>query len=136
MTSSITLTRPVVIKSIVTESFKRSYTAELEDALKRVEELIRQIEVQIRRLDLERHITEQSRALRQQLEVERARQEAYRADLQARLREVQSLELNSEFAQGTVESLVEVKVGDNLFHKLTRAEIVLKDGIVMEIREG
>jgi len=34
-----------------------------------------------------------------------------------------------------VESLVEVKVGDNLFTKLSRAEIIVKDGIIMEIRE-
>jgi hypothetical protein len=30
---------------------------------------------------------------------------------------------------------VEVNVGDNLFTKLGRTEIVVKDGIIMEIRE-
>ena len=34
-----------------------------------------------------------------------------------------------------MESVVEVKVGDNLFTKLSRAEIVVKDGIILEIRE-
>jgi hypothetical protein len=132
----ITISRPVVIKAIVTEGFKRTYMQDLEEALRRVEALEQQLDSQIRRAELERSITPQVRALRQQLEMERARQEAARAELQVRLREAQQLELNTEFAQGTVESLVEVNVGDNLFTKLGRAEIVVKDGIVVEIRDG
>ncbi|MDQ7819847.1 MAG: YlqD family protein [Armatimonadota bacterium] len=132
----ITISRPVVIKAIVTEGFKRTYIQDLEEAIRRVEALEQQLDSQIRRAELERTITPQVRALRQQLELERARQEAARAELQMRLREAQQLELNTEFAQGTVESLVEVNVGDNLFTKLGRAEIVVKDGIVVEIRDG
>jgi len=132
---TITIARPVVIKAIVTESFKRLYTQELQTALARVEELVTQIDTQMRRTELERQITPQSRAIRQQLELERARQDATRAELQARLREVEGLELNSEFPQGTVESFTEVSVGDNLFQKLGRTEIIVKDGIIIEVRE-
>ncbi|HEU4797501.1 MAG TPA: YlqD family protein [bacterium] len=131
----ITLTRPVVIKAIVTESFKRLYVQDLEDAIKRVDTLVAQIDTQIRRTELERQLSPQSRAVRQQLELERARQEAAKAELQMRLREAEGLELNSEFPQGTVESLVEVSIGDNLFNKIGRTEIIIKDGIVLEIRE-
>ena len=132
----LTVSRPVVIKAIVTESFKRLYIQDLEDAIKRVEAIEQQVDTQIRRTELERQISPQSRAVRQQLELERARQDATRAELMMRLRDAQQLELNSEFTQGTVESLVEVSVGDNLFSKLGRAEIVVKDGIILEIREG
>lgn len=132
---SITISRPVVIRAIVTESFKRLYVQDLEEAIKRIDALVQQLASQIRRTELERTVTPQARAVRQQLELEHARQEAARAELEMRLREAQQLELNTEFAQGSVESLVEVKVGDNLFTKLGRAEVVVKDGIVMEIRE-
>lgn len=131
----LTVSRPVAIKAIVTESFKRLYIQDLEDAIKRVEAVEQELVTQIRRSELERQLTPQSRALRQQLELEHARQEATRAELQMRLRDAQQLELNTEFLQGTVESLVEVSVGDNLFTRLSRAEIVVKDGIIMEIRE-
>ncbi|MBI2201125.1 MAG: YlqD family protein [Armatimonadetes bacterium] len=131
----LTVSRPVVIKAIVTEGFKRLYIQDLEDAVKRVDVIVQQLDTQIRRTELERQVTPQARAIRQQLELERARQEATRAELTMRLREAQELELNSEFTQGTLESLVEVKVGDNLFTKLGRTEIVVKDGIIMEIRE-
>ena len=132
---ALTIARPVVIKAIVTESFKRLYTQELQTAIARVDELVTQIDTQIRRTELERQITPQARGIRQQLELERARQEATRAELQARLREVEALELNSEFPQGTVESFTEVNIGDNLFQKLGRTELVVKDGIIIEVRE-
>jgi hypothetical protein len=134
--ASITVQRPVVIKAIVTESFKRLYVADLEDAIKRVDAIVQQIDVQFRRFELERQVNPQSRAIRQQLELERARQDATRMELQARLREAQELELNSEFTQGTIEGTVDLAVGDNLFDKISRTEIIVKDGIVLEIREA
>lgn len=134
--ASITVQRPIVIKTIVTESFKRLYVADLEDAIKRVDAIVQQIDVQFRRFELERQVNPQSRAIRQQLELERARQDATRMELQARLREAQELELNSEFTQGTIEGTVDLAVGDNLFDKISRSEIIVKDGIVLEIREA
>ena len=50
--ASVTVQRPIVIKTIVTESFKRLYVADLEDAIKRVEAIIQQIDVQSRRFEL------------------------------------------------------------------------------------
>ncbi len=134
--ASITVQRPVVIKTIVTESFKRLYIQDLEDAIKRVEAIMQQIDVQARRFELERQVSPQSRAVRQQLDLERARQDATRAELQARLREAQELQLNEEFVQGTIEGTVEISIGDNLFEKISRSEIIVKDGIVLEIREA
>jgi len=132
----ITVVRPVVVKAIVTDAFKRQYLSELEDTVKRLDAIIAQIDTQIRRTELERQITPQARAIRQQLEVERSRQEAARMELAARTKEAEGLELQSEFSQGTVESTVDLSVGDNFFTRLARAEIVIKDGIVIEIREG
>ncbi len=57
-------------------------------------------------------------------------------ELQSRLREAQELQLNTEFTQGTIDGLVEVGVGDNLFDKISRTELIVKDGIVLEIRES
>lgn len=131
----MTVVRPVVVKAIVTETFKKQYLAELEDAAKRLDAVITQIDTQIRRAELERQLTPQSRAFRQQLEVERSRQEAARMELQARIKEANALEINAEFSQGTVESMVALNVGDNFFTRLARAEIIIKDGIVIEIRE-
>ncbi|MBI3997757.1 MAG: YlqD family protein [Armatimonadetes bacterium] len=132
----IMVMRPVMVKAIVTETFKRQYLSELEDTIRRLDAVVNQIDTQIRRTELERQITPQSRAVRQQLEIERSRQEAARMELVARMKEAEGLELNQEFSQGTIESTVELNVGDNFFTRLTRAEVVIKDGIIIEIREG
>ncbi len=132
----ITVVRPVVVKAIVTEAFKKQYLSEIEDTVRRLDGVVTQIDTQIRRSELERQVTPQSRAIRQQLEVERSRQEAARMELAARMKEAEALELQSEFSQGTLESMVELNVGDNFFTRLARAEVVIKDGIVIEIREG
>jgi len=132
----MTVIRPVVVKAIVTESFKKQYLSEMEDTIRRLDAIIAQIDTQIRRAELERQITPQSRAVRQQLEVERSRQEAARLELQARMREAEGLAFNEEFPQGTLESVVEIGVGDNFFTRLARAEIVIKDGIIVELREN
>ena len=70
----ITVVRPVVVKAIVTETFKRQYPSELDDTVKRLDVVLNQIDTQIRRTELERQIAPQARAIRQQLEVERSRQ--------------------------------------------------------------
>jgi hypothetical protein len=105
---SITVQRPIVIKTIVTEGFKRLYIADLEDAIKRIEAVVQQIDVQSRRFDLERQVSPQSRVVRQQLEIERTRQDAARAELTARLREAEELKLNDEFTQGTIEGTTQL----------------------------
>ncbi len=133
--ASITVQRPVVIKTIVTEAFKRLYIADLEEAIRRVDMIVQQIDVQARRFELERQVTPQTRNIRSQLELERTRQEAARIELQARVQEARELQLNTEFTQGTLDGMVDVSVGDNLFDKISRTEILVKDGIVLEIRE-
>lgn len=132
----ITVVRPVVVKAIVTETFKKQYLSELEDTVRRLDAMITQIDTQIRRSELERQASPQSRSIRQHLEVERSRQEAARMELAARIKEAEALMLQSEFSQGTLESTVDLSVGDNFFTRLARAEVVIKDGIVIEIREG
>ena len=132
---SITVQRPVVIKTIVTDAFKRLYIADLEEAIKRVDMIVQQIDVQARRFELERQVTPQTRNMRAQLELERTRQEAARIELQARVQEARELQLNTEYTQGTLDGMVDVSVGDNLFDKISRTEILVKDGIVLEIRE-
>lgn len=49
------------------------------------------------------------------------------------LQQVQTIDLDVEVEQGKVESFFDVAVGDNLVKKL-QVEILIKDGIIEEIR--
>jgi len=50
-----------------------------------------------------------------------------------RLKLISKLNLDEEVVQGTVDGPMDIKVGDN-FDGLNKVEIVLKDGVVIEIR--
>ena len=131
------LKRAVTIKAIVTEQFKNTLKDDLTKTLTRVESAAQQLEFQLRRYipEVAKADLEQAGRLRREIEGERQRHESMRSEIESRLREVRGLEIGSEYEQGTIEGEVEIAVGDNLLEKLTGAEIVLRDGVVQEIKE-
>jgi hypothetical protein len=136
MPQSLNLRRQVLIKAIVTEEFKSQATAELQTALAQVDEQFQQLEFQAKRAvaDLEKKAPDQLPALKGQIEEDRSRLLAAKNDFLQKLNIIGQLELNQEFMQGNVDNFVDVSVGDNLYAKLASPEIVVKDGVVVEIR--
>jgi hypothetical protein len=134
--ASLVIKRPVQIIAIVTEDMKKELTAELSEASDQAQRRIEQMEFQGRRYlaDIQRTNLTQAMAVRQQLEKEKGRYEDVKKELTERIAEVTGLEIGAEYPRGTVESEVEIATGDNLFEKLSATSIVVKDGIVQEIR--
>jgi hypothetical protein len=54
-------------------------------------------------------------------------------DLEAKKAEVSKLELGSVYVQGALEGTVEVKMGDNLFQKISSTSVLIQDGVVLSI---
>ena len=135
--ASLTVKRPVAVIAIVTEQFKQELTKELQEAADDTQRRIEHLEFQSRKYvsDLQRTDLTRAMALRQQLEAEKQKHESLKKELLDRLTEVQGLEMDSEFPRGTIEGTVEVNPGDNLFEKVGNAQIVVKDGIIVEVRE-
>ncbi len=129
--------RPVQILAVVTEELKKELTEELNEAMEGAQRRIEQMEFQGRRYlaDIQRTNLQQAMAVRQQLEGEKQKYEEVRKELQQRVEEIGALELGAEYPRGTLESEVIIQAGDNLFEKLARAQIVVKDGLVQEIRD-
>lgn len=128
--------RPVTVLAIVTEQFKQQLIQELEEGIQQVDAGIEALDSQARRylLQLQSADMAQAGAFRRQVDAEKAKQEGTKAELQARLEESRKLELNSEFPRGTLESFVDVSVGDNLLNRLGRTEIIIKDDVIVELR--
>jgi capsule polysaccharide export protein KpsE/RkpR len=132
------LRRQVVFKAIVTQQLKETLIAEVREAMEEVDEAQNELDRQSRRVMLELQRTDLNRAMafRQQLDLEKRKQDDVKKDLQDRLAEYQSLELNTEFVRGVLEGIVDLQVGENLVDKLTHAEVVVKDDIVQEFRNA
>lgn len=132
----LTLKRIVTIKVIVTEQFKQYLVSELERAIRNLQIQMQQVELYANQYiaDLDtKNMAQQSGAFKQQLAMEKQRQDLAVQELQKRIEEAKRLPLDSEFIQGTVDGLVQVKKGDNLYEKLGAMEVTIKDGIVQKV---
>lgn len=144
MSDSLNLRRQAIIKALVTDTFKQQASAELQAALQQIDMQMQQLEFQGKRAisDLEKkgispagpELTAQLNQLRAQIEEERQRLFAAKNDMMQKLTMIGQLEPGSEFVQGNVDNFVDVKLGDNLYAKLSSPEIIVKDGIVVEFR--
>ena len=131
------LKRVVMVKAIVTEAFKENLTKELDRAAKNLDQQGQQLEFQAKAYmeNLKKKgLLQQLSAFKHQLEEERGKQAAAKADITNKIAESQKLTLGSEFVQGPLEGPVEVQIGDNLYKKVGGAEIIVKDGIIQDIR--
>lgn len=130
--------RTVTLKVIVTEKYKEEQIKALEEAIAEVEQAQSQIEFRSRiyLADLQRQDISRAAAFRRQVESEKERQQEMRERLQEALQEIRSLSIGDEHTLGTVEGFVDLQVGDNFRQKMSGAEIVLKDDVVVELREG
>jgi len=141
--TALTLKRNVTIKAIVTPRLR-------DEAMQQLQNALNQMDVQIQQLDFQgkRAINEVERAsvkplgpeAQQQINNIRAQVESKKAEfLQQKnqflqqLNQVMAWEMNEEIAQGQIESVFEVNVGDNLVERMN-VEIVLNDGIITEVR--
>jgi F0F1-type ATP synthase membrane subunit b/b' len=134
----ITLRRSISVRAIVTEALKQELRDELQQVADEAQRRIDQMETQGRRLLAGLQTTDLTQAMeaRRQLEAERQRHDALKQDIQRQIQEAEKLELGSEYPRGTIEGSVEVQEGDDLLLKLAKSEIVIKDGVIVEIREA
>lgn len=134
---SVELKRIVMVKAIVTEAFRQNLVRELERAVGNLDTQMTQMENQSKNYleDLKKKgLMQKAAAFKHQFEDEKARQTAARSDLLMKTEEAKRLQIGTEFVQGPLEGPVHVAIGDNLYKKVGGAEIIVKDGIIQEIR--
>ena len=130
----LTITRPVLVKTRVTDQYKKLLAVELQQTVARLEMELQQLEFQSRKLlELTKKNPSDAEAAFTQLEQEKQKRLDTRIKLLDKIKEVCKLVNGSEVVQGKVESFVQVQIGDD-WNKTMNAEIVLEDGKVVEIR--
>jgi hypothetical protein len=136
--SSITIKRSIEVIVIVTDEFKEELKTELQLAADEAQRRMDQMELQGRRVlaDLQRTDLNQAMSARRQIEAEKRRGDALKQDIQRQIEEAEKLELSTEYPRGTIEGVAELSVGDDLVKMVTGAQVVVKDGVVVEIREA
>lgn len=137
--SVLHLKQNVIVKVIVTEKFKNDFKDDISRQIDDAESKARDLKASLGRLVIEsagiqNHTYVES--LKARIEEERMIQEALAAQLKEKLKEVESLPIDSVYPYMVVEGQADVNVGDNLLNKISATEVTIKDGIVVEIKEG
>lgn len=128
--------RPIIVTAIVTEALKQEYQQEIEESLGIINERQQELESQSRRYMLQIPSAEMANAFRRQVEEETRKHDSAKKELQDRRSAVEGLKVGERVTYMQLEGYVELNEGDNLRDKLGRAEIIIKDGVIQELRDG
>lgn len=144
MVETIQLMRQVAVKAIVTENFKTQVGNEINRNLAQIEAELQQLDFKGKRAitEIEKRYPQglpaearaQVDSIRVQVEQEKMRLLQLREEMTGQSQALSELPLGSVVTQFTVENPVEVRVGENIFQRLEGGEILVKDGIIQEIR--
>jgi hypothetical protein len=144
MVETIQLMRQVAVKAIVTENFKNQVGGEINRNLQQIDAELQQLEFKAKRAvaDIEKRSPQpmpanervQIDTIRQQVEAEKMRLLQLKEEMTGQSQALAELPLGSVVTQFTVENPVEVRIGENIFQRLEGGEILVKDGVIQEIR--
>jgi seryl-tRNA synthetase len=147
MVESLQLIRQIAVRAIVTENFKKQVGQEIQRNLQQIDAELQQLEFKAKRAisEIEKRATGSGSAtsgeskaqidgIRQQVETEKARLSQMKEEMTGQLQALTELPIGSVITQFTVENPVEVRVGENIFQRLEGGEILVKDGVIQEIR--
>ncbi len=134
---SVTVRRNVILRSVVTEKLRQELGNDLQNAADEITERLDAIDAQTRQYvtNLQQTDLQQAIALRKRIESEKQVHQEQRDTLLERKAQVAELEDGVEVVRGTLESYVDLKVGDNLSEVLGGIEIVTNDDEVIAIRK-
>ena len=123
----ITVNLPITWKSVVTERLKEELVKEARRSIGQLDIELQQLEFQAKRMlpDLEKQNLKRAMDVRLQLDEEREKRQQAKERAQARLREIEALNLGDEITRGTLQRIVRLEVGTSL-EQLLRQEILTK----------
>jgi hypothetical protein len=134
----ITIRQPVTIKVVLTEDTKQAWLAELRRLVNSTIAELEELEFRSKQWlrDAEKQGEGAIQAAEVKIEQEKAQRIEQREQLIQQLTQIQQMDVGSEVANGTVETTVDVRVGDSWDAIVQGSEIVIKDGAVVEIRQN
>ncbi|QDZ41036.1 hypothetical protein FRE64_14460 [Euhalothece natronophila Z-M001] len=140
---SLLLKRPINLKVIVTQRWKEEVQQQLQSQINKYDEQLQQLENQGQSAiaqvtqqgsnPSDPQVQQQLRNVQNQVNQQKSKVTEQKNQSLQQLQQVQLLEEGQEVGQGQMDSFIRIQVGDNLVKKMN-AEVVIKDGIVQEIR--
>ena len=130
---------PVPIKLILTEQTKQGIIGEINGAIQQIQNELDQIDFQSRKAmqDAEKAGNQQAvAAIQGRVQQEVGVRMERREQMMQQLVQIQQSEIGVEIPGGQIDTSVEIRVGDVWEDVVQGTEIVLRDGVVAEIRRA
>ena len=141
---SITVKRPVKIKTIVTDKFKQQAQEELNKEIHLLDSQIMQLELQSRQIQEQANefsglygdrAADQIQIALEDISKKLQQIGELKNELVSQKESISHISLNNVIVTGSLENYVELKAGENIYDKFKEAEILVKDGIIQDIIE-
>ena len=134
---SFRVIRKVLVRSVVNDKLKELLSSEIEGNLGNLEREYEKLQQQRQQYlgQCKERDVKPDYDIMKKIAIEEEKYKSSREQFNSRLNEVKSMEQWSEYVHGTVDSPVDVAIGDNWHQIMTGIEVLLEDGIVREVRE-
>jgi methyltransferase-like protein len=122
----------------VTEGFKKNFKAQLENLKNEFSSNVEKIKTEESRMLINIGVNVNQAELNQartKLAQDRQQQEAGMLEVNAKLKEIESLKDGTIYPYTQLDSFVDIQEGDNLLEKVNPGEITVRDGIIISIKE-
>lgn len=141
--SKLLLKRNTIIKAIVTPRWKEEVQQQLQGQINQIDTQLQQLEMQAQQMisELQKQsiqppgpqVQQQMESLKMQANQRQREMLDQKNQILQNLQQVQTLEMGEEVASGQMDSFFYLERGDDLIKKM-QVEVVLRDGVVEEIR--
>lgn len=132
------IVRPVQVKVILTEGSKNELEIEYKDRLAQLKIEMEQLRFQGKKIlhEAGKKGTDQIRILQEKIRNEEKKKHDQIEQNEFQIEQLELLPIGTEILHSTIESEVTIQIGDAWDDLMKKAEIIIKDGIIHEIREG
>lgn len=127
------LLQTVVIKQVLTEESKAELFEKYHSKKLQLQKECDQLRFELKKLEKTKKFQTTGLIKHFDKEIQSRKEKIKLADFQ--IEQLHNLPLGSELKEREVQAVVDVKVGDNWDEFLTGSTIIIKDGVVAEIRE-
>ena len=124
----------VVVKQILTEDSKKKLFDQYQAKKLQLQRENSQLQFELKRMEKTKNFSPESLKNHFDKEINKRLEKEKLLDFQ--IEQLHMLPLGSELKEKEIQALIEVKVGDSWNERLGQPEIIIKDGIIEEIREG
>jgi len=141
---TIRVKRPIKIKTVVTDGFKQQVQEELTKEIHLLDSQIMQLEMQSKQIHDQasefsnlygEHNVEQIQQALNEISQRLQQISELKNEMVSQKESISHLAINNVIITGSLENYVELSTGENIYEKFREAEILVKDGIIQEIKD-